>query len=104
MERNDKKYLISEKTDEIEIPEAEKIITIERYTDYHEVKTIPYSHLFKTNWARLGAFLTSYVRFKMSDIISSNFDLNDVIRIHTDGVIVKNCDILSFKSLHVDPK
>jgi hypothetical protein len=29
----------------------------------------------------------------MSDIISSNFDLNDVIRIHTDGVIVKNCEM-----------
>ena len=93
MERNYKKYIISEKTEEVEISDSEKIITIERYTDHHKIKTTPYSHLFKTNWARLGAFLTSYVRFKMSDIISSNFDLNDVIRIHTDGVIVKNCEM-----------
>ena len=93
MERNYKKYIISEKTEEVEISDSEKIITIERYTDHHKIKTTPYSHLLKTNWARLGAFLTSYVRFKMSDIISSNFDLNDVIRIHTDGVIVKNCEM-----------
>lgn len=94
MERNYNKIVVSNDTEEIvDIPENHKIITIENYSDCIKIKTVPYKQLFKTNWARVGAFLTSYVRLKMQETITANFDLENVIRIHTDGVIVKSQEI-----------
>ena len=94
MERNYHKTVVSNDTEEIvDIPESHKIITIENYSDCIKIKTVPYKNLFKTNWARVGSFLTSYVRLKMQETITANFDLENVLRIHTDGVIVKNQDI-----------
>jgi hypothetical protein len=94
MERNYNKIVVSNDTEEIiDIPDSHKIITIENYSDCIKIKTVPYKQLFKTNWARVGAFLTSYVRLKMQETITANFELENVIRIHTDGVIVKNQDI-----------
>ena len=94
MERNYNKIVVSNDTEEIiDIPDSHKIITIENYSDCEKIKTVPYKKLFKTNWARVGAFLTSYVRLKMQETITANFELENVIRIHTDGVIVKNQDI-----------
>ena len=91
MERNYNKTIIDNNAEEdIEIPDGEKIISIERYNEHFKIKSIPFKQLFQSNWARVGCFLTSYVRFKMQEFIVDNFKLENVIRIHTDGVIVKN--------------
>lgn len=45
------------------------------------------SKQFKTNYARLGPFLTAAGRTMISKFITENFDnLDDVKRVHTDGV------------------
>ena len=89
MERNYKKEVLTN-SKEIVIADNYKIIGVERYDDHYKFKTTPYNKLFKTNYARIGCFLTSFVRCKMSEIIQDNFKLENVIRVHTDGIIVKN--------------
>ncbi|MBS1736180.1 MAG: hypothetical protein JSS98_06170 [Bacteroidetes bacterium] len=42
---------------------------------------------FKTNYARLGPFLTSAGRYQISKFVTDNFnDITDVKRMHTDGI------------------
>ena len=43
---------------------------------------------FVTNWARLGCFLTSFARNKLSAFLEPRFD--DVVWVHTDGFMLKN--------------
>jgi hypothetical protein len=45
---------------------------------------------FKHSFARLGTFLTSLTRYKLSQFIESNFNLNNVYRIHTDSVLTSD--------------
>ena len=41
---------------------------------------------YKTDYARVGTFITSVCRKKMSEFVQKNFDVSKVIRIHTDSV------------------
>ena len=42
---------------------------------------------FVTNWARVGCFLTSFARNKISSFLESRFE--DVVWVHTDGFVLK---------------
>jgi len=43
---------------------------------------------FMTNWARLGPFLTSFARNKLSRFLEQR--INEVVWAHTDGFIMKS--------------
>jgi hypothetical protein len=90
VERNTKYTWVHESDDDIIIPDDQNIIGLEKYGDVNRVVTMPFNKMFVRDSARLGPFLTSYVRHKMSQTIINNFELENVVRIHTDGVIVKN--------------
>jgi len=90
MTRDTKDIWIKEEDNEIELDDEREIFTIQRFEGIHKIITVPKRKMFKYNTARLGPFLTSYVRCKMAETIVDNFKLENVVRIHTDGVIVKN--------------
>jgi len=52
-----------------------------------EVKVILKQNPYRTTYARIAPFLTSYCRWKMGKILEP-FD-EDILRIHTDGFITK---------------
>ena len=41
---------------------------------------------FVTNWGRVGCFLTSFARNKISSFLESRFE--DVVWVHTDGFVL----------------
>ena len=87
-EKNYKKIVVSNGVEEVILDDSEQITTILKYDDCVKVKVITKNKIFKTDYARVGAFLTSYCRYKMQQMIIDNFDLKNVVRVHTDGVVV----------------
>jgi hypothetical protein len=47
-------------------------------------------NIYKSDFARVGPFLTSYCRTKISETITKNFKVENIVRIHTDGFIIVN--------------
>lgn len=74
--------------EEINLDNDEQIIGMKTTKDgisYPMVVNL--NRVFKTNYARLGAFLTAAGRTMISKFIIENFDnLDDVKKVHTDGV------------------
>lgn len=92
VEKNKKLVVVRPDEDEIIELDDDAIIQSLIRNDLGCVKAqyLNASEIFKTNYARVGCFLTSYCRFQMSTFIRSNFENENVLRIHTDGVIVKD--------------
>ena len=94
-EKNIKK--VREATDKNEIVELDinfRIETIEKYDDCCKVKMVGKSKIFKTDYARMGTFLTSYCRFSIVKTMMENVKNTDnIIRINTDGYITINEEI-----------
>ena len=92
MVEKNKKLVVIRPDEEIKELDDDAIITTFIRSDSGCVKVqyLNASEIFKTNYARIGCFLTSYCRFQMSQFIRSNFENENVLRIHTDGVIVKD--------------
>ena len=68
------------------VKESERLISIYPRNMNREKNKFTYvnqTHIYKTNYARLGAFLTSFTRLKMSRIVQPYE--KDLKRIHTDG-------------------
>ena len=65
-----------------------RIEKIEVHGDDALLKMVNKAKAFKTNWARLGPFLLAKGRERMAKKIMNYAD--DVVRLHTDGVITKN--------------
>jgi len=67
------------------------IIDIHKYEDGNiKVITCDYQNRFKTNYGRVGTFLTSYCRLKIAETMLNNFKPEHILRVHTDGFIVVN--------------
>jgi hypothetical protein len=67
------------------------IIDIHKYDDGLKVITTDYEKYYKTNYARLGTFLTSFCRLNIAKtILSTVKEITNVIRIHTDSFTVIN--------------
>jgi hypothetical protein len=65
------------------------IIDIHKYDDGLKVITTDYEKYYKTNYARLGTFLTSFCRLNIAKtILSTVKEITNVKRIHTDGFII----------------
>ena len=65
------------------------IIDIHKYDDGLKVITVDYEKYYKTNYARLGTFLTSFCRLNIAKtILSTVKEIINVKRIHTDGFII----------------
>ena len=65
------------------------IIDIHKYDDGLKVITVDYEKYYKTNYARLGTFLTSFCRLNIAKtILSTVKEITNVKRIHTDGFII----------------
>jgi hypothetical protein len=67
------------------------IIDIHKYDDGLKVITTDYEKYYKTNYARLGTFLTSFCRLNIAQtILSTVKEITNVKRIHTDSFTVIN--------------
>ena len=110
-EKNTKKISILKTQEEYEDIQDNCMITKITKTDTGtKVHYINSDKIFKTDYARVGPFLTAYCRLQMQKFINTNFKLEDVIRIHTDSVTLNNsssidtalisCDIGKFKIEH----
>ena len=76
-----------------ELPENSKLISVHKTKDGVRGTYKKNDNIFKSNFARVGPFLTSYCRTKISETITKNFNADNIVRIHTDGFIVVNEDI-----------
>ena len=72
------------------IPENSKLLTIHKTKTGVNASYLKNDNIFKSDFARVGPFLTSYCRTKISEIITKNFKVENIVRIHTDGFIVVN--------------
>jgi hypothetical protein len=90
MEKTTKKFIVAEN----EIPEIDDnytIQTITKYNDCSKIKVYKSDYIYKSNWARIGAFLTAYCRYNLRKIITSNnINFDNIIRIHTDSITTIN--------------
>jgi predicted house-cleaning NTP pyrophosphatase (Maf/HAM1 superfamily) len=86
MEKNKRTVILSDT--EVDITDDKEICGIRKYDNCTKVKYLKTDKIFKTDYARVGAFLTSYCRLQMQKFITKNFDDENVIRIHTDSVTV----------------
>ena len=67
------------------------IIDIHKYDDCIKVISVDYEKYFKTNYARVGTFLTSFCRLNLAKtILSTVKDITNVKRIHTDSFTTIN--------------
>jgi hypothetical protein len=67
------------------------IIDIHKYHDGLKIITVDYEKYYKTNYARVGTFLTSFCRLNIAKtILSTVKEITNVKRIHTDGFIIVN--------------
>jgi len=83
-EKNKDKYFVSENKD-CNIRYGMKIKSILRIKNYDLVKCLNKINVFKTNWARIGPFITGFCRREMANILKPIE--NKVIRVHTDGFL-----------------
>ena len=89
-EKETKKVMVKEKEEEVELEDYD-IRTIEKYEGCHKVKATKSGNMYKSNYARVGTFLTSYARYNMvKHILDNNYDLENIKRINTDGYIIVN--------------
>ena len=72
--------------DEVDLNGDVDIIDIRPCGKYHKIEYVRQQKYFKYAYARLGVFLTSYARMKMSKVILPYHE--HVYRIHTDGVLL----------------
>ena len=72
------------------IPANSKLLTIHKTKSGANASYMKNDNIFKSDFARVGPFLTSYCRTKISEIITKNFQVENIVRIHTDGFIVVN--------------
>jgi hypothetical protein len=90
MEKTTKKFVVSDETD-IEIPDTYTIETISKYNDCMKIKAMKDEQVYKSNWARIGAFLTAYCRYSLRKVVSdNNINIENIIRIHTDSITMIN--------------
>lgn len=74
-----------------EIHIDKSIIDIHKYEDAVKVICADYEKYFKTNYARLGTFLTSFCRLNLAKtILSTVKNINNIKRIHTDSFTTVN--------------
>ncbi len=75
-----------------EIPDDAKILSIKKFEDCYKVKYVPNNRVFRTDYARIGPFLTSYARWKMSEFMNKQLDITKVRRVCVDGCILEDFD------------
>lgn len=75
---------------ETALPENSEIVTMTPHNLENNMYIVKYrlkhESYFKTNYARIGKFLTSFAREEMYKIIKDN--RSEVIRVHTDGLYI----------------
>jgi len=74
-------------TDTLNLESGTFINLLDTDKEYTKVEYGHIDQIFKSNYARIGCFLTSYCRFKFMEIIIKNNLYNNVIRINTDSVL-----------------
>ena len=94
-EKNIKKIKSSSLPEEIVTLDSDfKLETIEKYDDCYKASMVSKGKIFKSNYARLGTFLTSYCRYNMAKFIIEHVkNVDNVLRIHTDSYIAINEEI-----------
>jgi hypothetical protein len=76
---------------DIETHIEKSIIDIHKYDDAVKVISVDYEKYYKTNYARVGTFLTSFCRLNLAKtILSTVKDINNVKRIFTDSFTIVN--------------
>ena len=66
------------------IPENSKLLTIHKTKAGVNASYMKNDNIFKSDFGRVGPFLTSYCRTKISEIITKNFKVENIVRIeHT---------------------
>lgn len=71
-----------------------KIETIAYYNDCSKIEMFEKNNIYKSNWARIGPFLTAYCRYNLRRIITeNNIKFENIIRIHTDSITTINTPI-----------
>ena len=88
------KYTVhASKTSTKTIPENSKVLKLHKTMNGISASYRKNDNIYKSNFARVGPFLTSYCRTKIAETILKNFDVENIVRIHTDGFIVINQQI-----------
>ena len=85
------RHKIQSNDDKDDTRDNEKLITIcpiDKDSKFHRLEYINTDILFKTNYARLGPFLTAYCRTSISRVIEPF--KSQIKRIHTDGFYLTN--------------
>lgn len=59
-----------------------------KYHNERSIEILNKSKIYTNNLARIKAFLTSYIRDFMAELIIKNKLHNNIIRVHTDGIVL----------------
>lgn len=86
-------YKVTEPNKTLHIDDHEfGISSIEPVGKETQVKCYKHNQIYEYDYARIGCFLTSFVRMQMSKIIRK-IGIEYVVRVHTDGIIVNSSHI-----------
>jgi hypothetical protein len=97
----DTSHMESNKNTEYKTLKTHEYFDEETYDMKMRFEVVNVSHPYKYNM-RLKPFLTSYSRKMFAEFVINNCDLNDIIRVHTDSVVLrKEYDFTGLKSYPV---